>query len=206
MEDNKDIQMLKDEIWIRRQIIAEIKIIWRNQVVKETILLEEIRWNRTKEQEVHRKLEKKDGQSWEENGIIYVDRQIYVPNNQRIKERILKENYKLVDVGHPGQQQMIKLIKRNYWWLGIKNNIKKYIQRCFKYQQNKVQHMKKAGELHPLKTPKDLWKEISIDIIGPLPKSNEKNVIIVIVNWFTKMIWLKATMINVSSEEIAKIY
>jgi len=45
-----------------------------------------------------------------------------------------------------------------------------------------------------------------INIIGPLPKSNKKDVIIVIVDWFTKMIWLKVTMINVSSEEIAKIY
>ena len=66
--------------------------------------------------------------------------------------------------------------------------------------------MKKAEELHPLTIPKGLWKEISINIIGPLPKSNEKNVIVVIVDRFTKMIWLKATITNMSSEEIAKIY
>jgi len=52
---------------------------------------------------------------------------------------------------------MLKLIKRNYWWPGIKSNIKKYIQGCIKYQQNQVQHMKKAGELHPLETPKRPW-------------------------------------------------
>ena len=131
---------------------------------------------------------------------------IYVPNSQRIKERILKENYEPADVKRLGQQWIIELIKRNYWWPGIKNDVKKYVQGCFKYQQNKVQHMKKAGELHPLKTPEGPWKEISIDIIGPLPKSNKNDVIVVIVNWFTKMIWLKVTMINVLLEEIAKIY
>ena len=98
------------------------------------------------------------------------------------------------------------LIKRNYWWPGIKKNVKKYIQRCFKYQQNKVQHMKKAGELHPLTIPEGLQKEISIDIIGPLPKSNKKDAIVVIMDKFTKMIRLKVTTTNVSSEEIAKIY
>ena len=36
-----------------------------------------------------------------------------------------------------------------------------------------------------------LWQGISIDIIGPLPKSNRKNVIVVIVDQFTKMIQLK---------------
>ena len=50
-----------------------------------------------------KKLEKEDGQSYEENGIVYVDGRIYVPNNQKIRERILQENHKPVDVGHPGQ-------------------------------------------------------------------------------------------------------
>ncbi len=35
-------------------------------------------------------------------------------------------------------------------------------------QQNKVQHQRKAGKLHPLEIPQEPWQEISIDIIGPL--------------------------------------
>ena len=50
------------------------------------------------------------------------------------------------------------------------------------------------------------WQEISIDIIGPLPKSNGMDAIVVIVDQFTKMVRLKATTTNVSSEGIAKIY
>ena len=84
--------------------------------------------------------------------------------------------------------------------------MKKYIQECFKYWQNKVQHMKKTGELHSLKTLKGPWQEISINLIGPLLKSNKKDTIIVIVDQFSKMIWLKATTMNVLSEEIANIY
>ena len=155
---------------------------------------------------MHKKLEKKDEQAWEENGLVYMDGRIYVPNSQKIKERILQENHEPLDIGHPEQQQMINLIKRNYWWPGIKKNIKKYVQGCFKCQQNKVQHMKKVGELHPLTILEGPWKEISIDIIGPLPKSNEKNMIVVIVDRFTKMIQLKATTTNMSLEKIAKIY
>ena len=41
-EDNKDVQILKEEIWTRQQITAKVMIIQRNQVVEETILLEEI--------------------------------------------------------------------------------------------------------------------------------------------------------------------
>ena len=45
---------------------------------------------------------------------------------------------------------MLELIKQNYWWPDIKEDIKKYIQEYIKCQQNKVQYQKKGGELHPL--------------------------------------------------------
>ena len=137
-DDNKDIQMLKDEMWNRRQISAEVKIIQKSQVVEETTILEEIRRNRTKEQEVCKELEKEDGQLFKEDRIVYVDGRIYIPNNQKIRERILQENHDPVDIGHPRQQWMMELIKWNYWWPGIKKDVKKYVQWCFKYQQNKV--------------------------------------------------------------------
>ena len=64
---------------------------------------------------------------------------------------------------------MLKLIKRNYWWPEIKNNTKKYIQGYIKYQQNKVQHMKKTRELYLLEILEGPWQEISIRLLS---KSN----------------------------------
>jgi len=66
--------------------------------------------------------------------------------------------------------------------------------------------MKKVGELYLLEMIQGLQQEISINIIGLWPKSNDKNTIVVIVNWFTKMIRLKTMMIAILLEEIAKIY
>ena len=85
--------------------------------------------------------------------MVYIEGRIYVLNSKKIRKEILEENHNLVDVGHPGQQRMLELIKRNYWWPEIKEDVKKYIQGCFKYQQNNVQHQKKAGELHLLEIP-----------------------------------------------------
>jgi len=130
---------------------------------------------------------------------------IHILNN-KIKEEILKKNHDLADVGHPGQHRMLELIKRTYWWPGLNEDVKKYIQGCFKCQQNKVQHQRKAGELHSLEIPEGPWQEISINIIGPLPKLNGMDTIMVIVDQFMKMIRLKATTTNISSEGIAKIY
>ena len=138
--------------------------------------------------------------------MVYIEERIYVPNNKKIKKEILKENHNSADMGHPEQHRMLELIKKTYWWPGLKEDVKKYIQRCFKCQQNKVQHQRKTGELHPLEIPKGPWQEISINIIEPLPKLNGMDAIVVIVDRFTKMIRLKAMTMNISSEGIAKIY
>ena len=204
-EDNKDVQLLKDKLWQRR-MTAEIVIIGENKTREENGILKEIRRNATREKEVVQALERNDGITWKEDGLVYMEGKIYVPNNKKIKKEILKENHDSVDVGHPGQQRMLELLKRNYWWPGLKEDVKRYVQSCFKCQQNKVQHQRKAGKLHPLEIPQGPWQEISIDIIGPLPKSNGMDTIVVIVNQFTKMIRLKATTTNVSLERIAKIY
>jgi len=161
---------------------ADITIIGRKMIMDECNIIKEIRRNNTREKEVTQALKKEDGLTWEENRVVYMEEKIYVLNNKKIREEILKGNHNSVDMGHPGQQRMLELIKRNYRWPGIKEDIKKYIQEYFKCQQNKVQYQKKAGELHPLEIPQGPWQEISIDIIGPLSKSNEIDVIVVIVD------------------------
>ena len=85
-------------------------------------------------------LEKDNRLLWEEDKIVYMERRMYIPNNKKLKEKILQENHNSVDVEHLRQQRMLELIKQNYWWPGLKEDIKKYIQGCLKCQQNKVQH------------------------------------------------------------------
>jgi len=204
-EDNKDVQLLKDKLW-QQKMTAEIMMIQRRMMTEESDRLKEIKRNMMREKEVVQALKKEDGLTWEGDGVVYMEGRIYVPNNRKIKEEILKENHDLADIGHPGQHKMLEVIKRTYWWPGLKKDIKKYVQGCFKCQQNKVQHQRKAGELYLLEIPEEPWQEISIDIIGPLPKSNGMDAIVVIIDQFTKMIRLKVTTMNVSSEGITKIY
>jgi len=75
----------------------------------------EIRRNTTREREVIQALRKKGGLTWEEDRIVYMDGRIYVPNNRKTRETILKENHDKADIGHPGQHRMMELIKRTYW-------------------------------------------------------------------------------------------
>ena len=204
-EDNKDVQLLNDEMWTRKST-SKIKVFDERRRVDKSDIIKKIRKNNTREKEVIQVIEREDGLAWEEDEVVYMEGRIYIPNNKDLKEEIMREHHDPADVRHLGQHRMQELIKRTYWWLGLKEDVKKYVQECVKCQQNKMQHQRKAGELHLLEIPEGPWQDISIDMIGPLPRSNGMDAIVVIVDRFTKMIRLKATTTSISLEGIAKVY
>ena len=59
-EDNKNIQLLKEELWSRR-MIAEITMIGRKTMAEECNVIKEIQKNSTREKEMVQALEKQDG-------------------------------------------------------------------------------------------------------------------------------------------------
>jgi hypothetical protein len=101
---------------------------------------------------------------------------------------------------------MLELIKRTYWWPTIKTDVQNYVKGCSACQKNKIIRQPGHVSLSPLLMPKQAWQEISIDMIGPLPKSDEHDSILVIVDRFSKMIHLILTMTSLSSAGLAKIY
>ena len=113
-EDNKDVQLLKEQLWTRR-MTAEITMLGRKTIADKLDIIKEIKRNNTREQEVVQALKRKDRLTWEEDGIVYIEERTYVPNNKKTRKKILKENQDSVDVEHPGQQRMLELIKQNYW-------------------------------------------------------------------------------------------
>jgi len=100
-EDNKDVQLLKEELWSRR-MTAEITMMGKKTTAKECDIIKEIQRNSTREKKVVQALEKQDGLTWEEDGVVYIEGRIYIPNNKKVREEILKENHNSVDIGHPG--------------------------------------------------------------------------------------------------------
>ena len=57
---------------------------------------------------------------------------------------------------------------------------------CLVFQQNKVETINTLGLLQPLSIPSQRWEEVSMDFITGLPKSEGKNVIMMVVERLTK--------------------
>ena len=59
-------------------------MIKRKTTVEESDILKEIRRNTTREREVIQALGKKDGLTWEEDRVVYIEGRVYVLNNKKI--------------------------------------------------------------------------------------------------------------------------
>jgi hypothetical protein len=101
---------------------------------------------------------------------------------------------------------MLELVKRTFWWPTIKTDVKCYVKGCEQCQKNKSIRKPEHVPLNPLPILENPWQEISIDMIGPLPKSEDQDTIIVIVDRFSKMIHLIPTTTSLSSLGLAEIY
>ena len=80
-------------------------------MTEEGNIIKRIRKNNTREKEVVQALEKKDGLTWEKDGVAYMEGRVYVPNNKGLREEILREHHDQ----YPGQNRMMELLKRMYW-------------------------------------------------------------------------------------------
>ena len=61
--NNKNIQLLKEEVWTRRTT-AVVILLRRNKMIDSSDILEEIRRNNIREHEVDQTLKKENGLAW----------------------------------------------------------------------------------------------------------------------------------------------
>ena len=63
----------------------------------------------------------------------------------------------------------------------MNQEVKEYIKACPVCQKNKTEHNPYPRLLDPLPVPDMAWTHISMDFVEGLPKSNNKDVILVVV-------------------------
>ena len=84
--------------------------------------------------------------------------------------------------------------------------MERYVQGCDRCQKVKTITSARRTPLQPNKIPQAPWEIISIDIISPLPESQGKNAILVIVDQFSKMIHLFPVSTNITAKGVASIF
>jgi hypothetical protein len=141
------------------------------------------------------------------NGVYYMDGSIVVPDYQHMRKMVLHTFHDANVAGHLGQMKTLSLIKRVYWWPGMKQHVYDYVKTCHSCQKNKVDNRKKGGLLKNLVIPDRAWQSISMDFIVGLPKTPcGKDAIAVVVDRLTKMVHFIPCSINVTAFDFAKLF
>ena len=78
---------------------------------------------------------------------------ICIPDQDNVKNQVLKEAHFSPFSMHPGSTKMYQDIKKLYWWNNMKREIAEYVAKCLTCQQVKADHQKNPGKLKSLEVP-----------------------------------------------------
>lgn len=122
--------------------------------------------------------------SW--GGIIRYKNGIYIGKGSDLRTKVLEALQSSALGGHSGIAATYQRIKRLFYWPGLKSFVESFVLACDVCQRTKHENIPYPGLLEPLEIPHGAWSHISMDFVEGLPKSEGKNVIMVVVDRFSK--------------------
>ena len=151
-------------------------------------------------------LEKKDFPWTKQDRLVKWKNLTYISNDTKLCEDIIITNHDCPIAGHPSIKRTCDLIMSKYYWPTLQKDIEAYIKGCDTCQKVKAKNSTTSTPLHPNEIPSSPWEITSVDLIGPLPQSEGKNAILVIIDCFLKMIHLFPVMDTITSKGVATIF
>jgi RNase H-like domain found in reverse transcriptase/Integrase zinc binding domain/Chromo (CHRromatin Organisation MOdifier) domain len=109
---------------------------------------------------------------------------LVIPPDQGLKCELMNIWHEGSINGHPGQDETIRRINKEYFWPGAKTWITEYIKGCTTCQQNKnlTHRIKPPMFWIPSTISAKPFSHIAMDLITGLPKSNNHDAILTIVD------------------------
>ncbi|KAF8679652.1 hypothetical protein RHS04_04614 [Rhizoctonia solani] len=140
-----------------------------------------------------------------EAGLLFYQGRIVVPDVGTLRTDLLQIFHDSPLAGHPGRQQTLELVSRNYYWPGICAETYWHVDSCETCQQ--IRKPKYASiPPQPLDLPTRPWQHVSYDMIVDLPEDGKNDSILVIVDSFTKYgIFVKCSK-KLKAPELAEAY
>ena len=132
--------------------------------------------------------------------------QLYLPQG-RLRDCIMRELHDAGYAGHLGIKKTTELVKRDFYWPTLEQDVAEYVRTCDDCQRNKPSNQRQQGLLQPLEVSTRRWERVSMDLITHLPKTKRGyDSLFVIVDYCTKMIVLRPTVATATAVDIARIF
>lgn len=109
---------------------------------------------------------------------------VVIPSSMR--HQVIEACHSARWAGHPGVARTLSVVSRSYYWPGLGRDVEAFVRACRSCASRKTP----AGMRVPLSTPyiaTQPFEMISMDIVGPLPKTPRGNkYILTIIDHFTR--------------------
>ncbi|BDA51628.1 probable transposon Ty3-G Gag-Pol polyprotein [Coccomyxa sp. Obi] len=134
-------------------------------------------------------------------------KRLYIPDTGGTRADILRLAHDLPTGGHMGAKKTFAALKRLYWWPRMRRTVTEYVSGCEACQAAKSSTVKPLGLLHPLPIPGEPWASVSMDFMGPYPRTRSGNdFIVVFVDRFTKMVHIRPCKTTISAPQVADLF
>jgi len=140
------------------------------------------------------------------DGIIRYKGRVWLGHNTLAQQHIMQALHNSGLGGHSGFHGTYHRIKSLFAWPAMKRAIRTYIQACSTCQQAKSERVKLPGQLEPLHLPTKPWSIVCMDFIEGLPLSTKQNVILVVIDKFTKYAHFMAFSHPFTALQVAQLY
>lgn len=118
--------------------------------------------------------------------VVRYKGRLVVPHDSDLVVSLLKEYHDSPVGGHSGEYKTYQRLKKEWYWIGMRKRVAKYVRECLTFQQQKHSSLKPAGLLQPLPIPNRIWEDISLDFVEGLPKSKGVDSILIVVDRLSK--------------------
>ena len=141
------------------------------------------------------------------DGVLMFQDRMCLPDVVDIKRQVMDKGHKSKWAIHPGMMKMYQDLRKMYWWMGMKRDIREYVSKCLQCQQIKAVRQKPAGLLQPLPISKWKWEDITMDFVIGFPRTTKgNNSIWVIVDRLTKSSHFIPIRNTQTMDQLAAIY
>lgn len=141
-------------------------------------------------------------------GVLHYQRLFYV--SKTICFKLINRQYNNPLVGNFGMTKIHEFIPRKYFWPMLCHNVKVYIKACDICLLSKTVCHKLYDNFQSLLILTYWWKDLLLDFVTNLListnwKENSYDLILIIIDYFTKMIDYKQVKVTINITKLAKM-
>ena len=131
---------------------------------------------------------------------------MYVLVDKELRVEIIQLHHNILVEGYRGRWKMTKLVTRNYQWPGVTRDAEKYVDGYNIYQRMKNRTEIPAGKLKLSEIPEKLQIYLIVDFITKLLLVAGKDVILVVCDRLSKMIYFVTTTEGTSGKRLGRLF